>query len=174
MDIKTAFLKEVEKLPEDGKKSINIGIDGIRDKKFTYFLINTLQKRENILVEINLAHIATDYKEIVNFAKELSDSGINMIFDNVNLNDLNVNSLLQLHPKYIKIPIKSLKESYSDENLIKMLRLIEESMNIKIVATYIETQEEYEKAKELGIRCMQGFYEKLKRVKNEKDIRNNR
>ncbi len=159
-DIKTiVFKKAVYLSKEFGNKSVNISLDGIRNEKFKSFLFSLLEKhKKSIFLEIRLDYDSSNFAEIVEFTKEVKSYDANIIFDDVKMDKINFAALVGLHPKFIKISIEELVSNKDNQAFISLLRLMDKDLGISTIATFIETQENYDLATSMGINLMQGYY----------------
>ncbi len=85
---------------------------------------------------------------------ELIDKGFMFCIDDFGFEKVNYLPLLsKCH--YVKINWKEL--NYSDEELKEVITVLK-NLNKGIIAKYIETEEDYDKAKSVGVEYFQGFY----------------
>jgi len=69
----------------------------------------------------------------------------------------NIGYIKKLRPDYIKINVSFVMESLTNNKaILKTLDILSKTMNITLIVTAVQTQEQFEKLKEIGYRYFQG------------------
>lgn len=155
--------------PIENYVSINLSIKEIKDKQFKRFLIDSINNlgdiKKKFLFEIELDFNAKEnYNKLIEFSKEIKRHDVNISFDNVDFSQIDFRSIIELDPKQLKIDINKIKalEEEQRNSFKTLIFLLVEKMNIEVIMTKIENEEDIETSLEFGVSKMQGF--KLSRV----------
>lgn len=111
-----------------------------------YFEVKSLNIPNNILLK---------------FSKFLKESGYGFGLDSFTLDSESLISMQEIKPSYIKIHTPYILDLIDENNISlagKSLRVIADSMDIKIVASHVENSEQKEKLQKIGIKYMQGNF----------------
>ncbi len=102
-----------------------------------------------------------DYAQFRELLSEFRAKGIEVAIDDAGSGYASLEAIAAIAPDYLKIT-KSLVSTLADEpikqDLVKMLIELAGKINSKTLAEGIETQEEYETCRDLGIDLIQGYY----------------
>jgi EAL domain-containing protein (putative c-di-GMP-specific phosphodiesterase class I)/CheY-like chemotaxis protein len=102
-----------------------------------------------------------DYAQFRELLSEFRAKGIEVAIDDAGSGYASLEAIAAIAPDYLKIT-KSLVSTLADEpikqDLVKMLIELAGKINAKTLAEGIETQEEYETCRDLGIDLIQGYY----------------
>jgi EAL domain-containing protein (putative c-di-GMP-specific phosphodiesterase class I)/CheY-like chemotaxis protein len=102
-----------------------------------------------------------DYAQFRELLSEFRAKGIEVAIDDAGSGYASLEAIAAIAPDYLKIT-KSLVSTLADEpikqDLVKMLVELAGKINAKTLAEGIETQEEYETCRDLGIDLIQGYY----------------
>ncbi len=102
-----------------------------------------------------------DYAQFRELLSEFRSKGIEVAIDDAGSGYASLEAIAAIAPDYLKIT-KSLVSTLSDEpikqDLVKMLVDLAGKINAKTLAEGIETVEEYETCRDLGIDLIQGYY----------------
>jgi EAL domain-containing protein (putative c-di-GMP-specific phosphodiesterase class I)/DNA-binding response OmpR family regulator len=119
------------------------------------------EHRGNFVFELTERAAIEDYAQFRELLKEFRDKGIEVAIDDAGSGYASLEAIAALAPDYLKIT-KSLVSTLTDEpikrDLVKMLVELAGKINARTLAEGIETQEEYETCRELGIDLIQGYY----------------
>lgn len=146
--------------------AMNLDIYEIQDTKFTEYILKALRDigdlKNRIVFEIKLDYdVKENYDTLIAFSKELNKINVKLAFDNASLSQIDVHSVVEIHPAYLKIDISQLediKDSGKSNSLKQLFYLYQNSWGVKIIITKIETEEQFELLKEYEIDYVQGFY----------------
>ncbi len=114
----------------------------------------TLEILENITVSV-------DNKHIQNELDRLKEMGFSIAVDDFGVENSNFGRLIDINLDIIKIDgffIKNIVKSEKDKLIVKSIASLAKTLNIKVVAEYVESKEILEIIEELGIDYAQGYY----------------
>jgi len=159
---KIFYQKAIEASTEDMCHiSLNISLEGMRNKKFKNFLFALFKKLQyKLYLEIRLDYKAEEVQEAIEFGRNINNEKLNVgiVFDNVDFNTISLSSLVEFSPENIKINIENIKRNQENQIYINMIKSLEKSFKIKTIITFIETEEDFNLAKKLGMKYLQGYY----------------
>jgi len=119
------------------------------------------EHRGNFVFELTERAAIEDYAQFRELLNEFREKGIEVAIDDAGSGYASLEAIAALAPDYLKIT-KSLVSTLSDEpikqDLVKMLVDLGNKVGAKTLAEGIETEEEYQACKELGIDLLQGYY----------------
>ncbi|HEV7764053.1 MAG TPA: EAL domain-containing protein, partial [Thermoanaerobaculia bacterium] len=154
-------LKQVDLL--DRKFLLNLEAEMFGESEFrihemvSYFA----EHRGNFVFELTERAAIEDYAQFRELLNEFRAKGIEVAIDDAGSGYASLEAIAALAPDYLKIT-KSLVSTLADEpikqDLVKMLIELAGKINAKTLAEGIETQEEYETCRDLGIDLIQGYY----------------
>jgi EAL domain-containing protein (putative c-di-GMP-specific phosphodiesterase class I) len=102
-----------------------------------------------------------DYVQFRELLREFRDKGIEVAIDDAGSGYASLEAIAALAPDYLKITkglVSTLAEEPIKQDLVRMLVDLAGKINARTIAEGIETQEEYETCRELGIDLLQGYY----------------
>lgn len=161
------------------RKVIENAISLVKKGTYKSIAINTtasfIQKLENIrwLEHIlkrnhshNISFEASNYAVTHNlelfrgFVYILEKYGYKLGIDNFRISSQNLSYLQALKPSYIKANKSFFLDIYGENqnSLYESFKILTSSLDIKLIATSVETQEEAEKLKDINIELMQGRF----------------
>jgi EAL domain-containing protein (putative c-di-GMP-specific phosphodiesterase class I)/DNA-binding response OmpR family regulator len=119
------------------------------------------EHRGNFVFELTERAAIEDYVQFRELLDEFREKGIEVAIDDAGSGYASLEAIAALAPDYLKIT-KSLVSTLADEpikqDLVKMLVDLGGKINAKTLAEGIETEEEYETCRALGIDLIQGYY----------------
>lgn len=159
----------------DNKKKVYPISLNISDLYLTYNelpeTLNKLIKRygikpELIYVEINGCKLIDEYCECIDVIKSLNSIGVRIVLDNFksSINLLNDGLFYALKINITNFDLKN----KNNVIILKSIYDLANSLNIKVIATKVETKEEYDTLANIGINYIQGYY--LSDALSEKEI----
>ncbi len=95
------------------------------------------------------------------FSKFLKELGFGFGLDSFTLDSGSLISMQEIKPSYIKIHAPYLLDLIDENNISlpgKSLRIIADSIDIKIIASHVENSEQKEKLRNIGIKYIQGNF----------------
>jgi len=153
------------------KFSINIDFDDISDKEYIEYLFLSIEKlgdkKDKLFFEIELDIEAKDNsKKLFEFARRVKAHGIDIAFDNIVMENMDLATFINIEPKYLKISSKVIKSINSEESDFakKLFNSLVEIADIKLIATKIENDEDISNAELFNIHRFQGY--KISKTKN--------
>ena len=154
-------LREVDLL--DRKFLLNLEAEMFGESEFrihemvSYFS----EHRGNFVFELTERAAIEDYAVFRRLLDEFREKGIEVAIDDAGSGYASLEAIAALAPDYLKITkglISALPKEPIKQDLVKMLVELAGKTGAKTLAEGIETVEEYEACKELGIDLMQGYY----------------
>jgi EAL domain-containing protein (putative c-di-GMP-specific phosphodiesterase class I)/CheY-like chemotaxis protein len=119
------------------------------------------EHRGHFVFELTERAAIEDYQVFRNLLDEFRSKGIEVAIDDAGSGYASLEAIAALSPDYLKIT-KSLVSTLSREpikqDLVKMLVDLAGKINARTIAEGIETAEEYETCRDLGIDLLQGYY----------------
>jgi EAL domain-containing protein (putative c-di-GMP-specific phosphodiesterase class I)/CheY-like chemotaxis protein len=119
------------------------------------------ENKGHFVFELTERAAIEDYAQFRELLNEFRAKGIEVAIDDAGSGYASLEAIAALAPDYLKIT-KGLVSTLADEpikqDLVKMLVELAGKINAKTIAEGIETQEEYEFCRELGIDLLQGYY----------------
>ena len=116
---------------------------------------------ESYCLEISEQQILGDSSHLIGPVEEFKRYGISIAVDDVGFGNTCLESLILLEPNVIKLDkkyIQGIAQNLHAEHSLRRILKIAEDLNAEVIAEGIETQEDLDKLKELGVKYGQGFY----------------
>jgi len=148
-----------------GKKvgvSLNIDLNDIESDIMREFILQKVNETKDVKVTFEIVE-SEDVREsdfVKNYLRMLRKVGAEIYVDDFGSGYSNFDYLFKLHPDGIKIDgslIKDILVDKNDELLVKTIVDFAKKVGIKVVAEFVETEEIFEKLKELGVDYFQGY-----------------
>jgi EAL domain-containing protein (putative c-di-GMP-specific phosphodiesterase class I)/GGDEF domain-containing protein len=146
------------------KVSLNLDFNDFENEKIREFIKNEIEKfpdPERITIELLENENITESKIAVEFMKYLKSKNIGIYIDDFGSGYSNFSYLFNFEINGFKIDgslIKNILTDKKSQMIVETMVAFAKKGNMKIVAEYVESKEIYEKVKEMGIDCSQGFY----------------
>ncbi|HVE71426.1 MAG TPA: EAL domain-containing protein [Thermoanaerobaculia bacterium] len=157
-------LKRLQALDFSGRKFLlNLEAEMFGESEFRIHEMVSFfaENRGHFVFELTERAAIEDYAQFRELLDEFRAKGIEVAIDDAGSGYASLEAIAALAPDYLKIT-KGLVSTLSDEpikqDLVKMLVDLAGKINAKTIAEGIETQEEYEACRELGIDLLQGYY----------------
>ena len=119
------------------------------------------EHRGHFVFELTERAAIEDYVQFRELLDEFRAKGIEVAIDDAGSGYASLEAIAALSPDYLKIT-KSLVSTLSDEpikqDLVKMLVDLAGKIGAQTLAEGVETEEEYETCRDLGINLIQGYY----------------
>ncbi len=144
--------------------SINLSIDDILDKEINVYILEMLDIyniSDRVIFEIVESESIENFDEIQKFIKSVKKLGCRIAIDDFGTGYSNFKYLMRLEADFIKIDGSIIKEILVDKNseiITSVIVDFAKKMNIGVVAEFVESEEIFNKVKELGIDKSQGYY----------------
>jgi EAL domain-containing protein (putative c-di-GMP-specific phosphodiesterase class I) len=162
---KKVFLIALGKFKDRKEKvSLNLDLEDFENEKLRDFVKEQIEKfpePERITIELLESENITESESAIKFMKYLKSKGVRIFIDDFGSGYSNFSYLFHFEVNGFKIDGSLIKNILTD----KKSQMIVETMvefakrgGMRIVAEYVESKEIFEKVKELGVSCSQGFY----------------
>ena len=154
-------LREIDLL--DRKFLLNLEAEMFGESEFrihemvSYFA----EHRGHFVFELTERAAIEDYAQFRELLNEFRAKGIEVAIDDAGSGYASLEAIAALAPDYLKITkglVSTLAEEPIKQDLVKMLVDLAGKINAKTIAEGIETQEEFETCRSLGIDLIQGYY----------------
>src|SRR5256714_1899479 len=119
------------------------------------------EHRGHFVFELTERAAIEDYAVFRRLLDEFRDRGIEVAIDDAGSGYASLEAIAALAPDYLKVTkglVSTLANEPIKQDLVKMLVELAGKINAKTIAEGIETIEEYETCRDLGIDLMQGYY----------------
>lgn len=144
--------------------AINIAASFIKNSQNIYWLEKFFKEIDN--KNLNVSFEASNYSIIhnmetfVNFSKIIREDGYSFGIDNFSITDKNLQYLQEIKPAYIKADKSFYIDMHKEGEIssYESFNLLTKSLDIKLIATAVESEEESEKLREINIELQQGAY----------------
>ncbi|NVJ58805.1 MAG: EAL domain-containing protein [Gammaproteobacteria bacterium] len=152
------LMTALPKVPTDIKISVNLTPNQCVNEK----ILNQLSgfPLERIIIEITEHVVIHDYEKVEHFLAPLRKAGLSLAVDDAGSGYASFLHILSLKPDIIKLD-KALTHDIDKDPARRALAIaliqFANEQNIKLIAEGIETQQELDVLKSLGVRFMQGF-----------------
>ena len=158
-------LERVRDMDTDKKIFINTLTMTIHDPEFrgTYLkeLLEDLKlKPENVVFEVSERLAIDNYAVFRAAMKDYRDIGIVHAHDDIGKGYSDLERVMQLNPGFMKLDISFVRDvhkSFIKQEIVKSMVALAKGIGSDIIAEGIETKEEFEKIRELGVTYGQGF-----------------
>lgn len=163
---KIVVSKAIEKFNNMKEKvSINLSASDMTDEKIQNFILEKLNKNEDICKQIVWEVLETEaisnYDEIKLFLDKLKAKGCQIAIDDFGTGYSNYSNVIKLNVDCLKIDgsiVKEILEDRPSQIIIKSIVSFAKDLNLEIISEYVENEAIYLKVKELGIDLSQGYY----------------
>jgi len=149
---------------KDIEASINFTVEDIRDSftiKYFKEKLNEYQVANQITVELTESEGIENYTEVAEFIHEIKQLGCRVAIDDFGTGYSNFTHLIHLNVDYLKIDGSIIQNIIDDKNaeiVARTLVQFSKQLGIETVAEFVDSQEIFDKVKELGIDYSQGHY----------------
>ena len=119
------------------------------------------EHRGHFVFELTERAAIEDYAQFRQLLNEFRDKGIEVAIDDAGSGYASLEAIAALAPDYLKITkglVSTLAEEPIKQDLVRMLVDLGSKIGAKTIAEGIETQEEFETCRDLGIDLIQGYY----------------
>ncbi|HEX6095052.1 MAG TPA: EAL domain-containing protein [Thermoanaerobaculia bacterium] len=147
----------------DRKFLLNLEAEMFGESEFRIHEMVTFfaENKGHFVFELTERAAIEDYAQFRELLNEFRDKGIEVAIDDAGSGYASLEAIAALSPDYLKITkglVSTLAEEPIKQDLVRMLVDLAGKINAKTIAEGIETQEEYETCRELGIDLLQGYY----------------
>lgn len=150
-------------IPEEQTCHINIFPSTLADIPLQNLIaeLSSLGNPSHYCLEISEKQIIGEPKSLQRIMTALRTEGVRVAVDHVGFGKSSLESLILLHPDFIKIDkeiIKNIAHSPEQQELLKKTLQIAKALGIKTIAEGVENQEDLTIVCHAGVECGQGFY----------------
>jgi EAL domain-containing protein (putative c-di-GMP-specific phosphodiesterase class I)/GGDEF domain-containing protein len=142
--------------------AINIATSFIQNISNLRWLETTLKTKGNNKISFEAGNYAITHNldMFIQFSNIIRKYNCEFGIDNFRISKTNLNYLQELKPSYIKANKTFFFDMQEDakSSIYNSFKILVNSLDIKLIATSVESQEEVEKLKALGINLMQGRF----------------
>lgn len=148
----------------DGTVSINVSLYDVESNSFREWLIGrlkTIKHPENIIIELVESEECHDMNLLKEFIKEVRECGSLIAIDDFGSGYSSFATIANLSPDLLKIDgsiIKGIVENPVNLKIMKTICYLAESLNIKTVAEFVDSQEIQDILVENGVHHSQGYF----------------
>jgi len=162
--LKTAKLCQAENIGQS-RCSINLSVDTVLSNDWQPWLLEMLNSHQlsagQFAFELDEYHLLKNYKKLKPKLMQLQKLGFALIIDHVGLtieacpylDELQIEAI-KLHPSVVR----QLDQQLEQQLFIRGLIASHFAKGVKVIATGVETQQEWQVLKKLGVSGAQGFY----------------
>ena len=148
----------------DATFSVNLSIDDILNEKTVQFIKEKLKKynvQNKLIFEILESEEISNFDDIMPFITDMKKLGVKFAIDDFGSGYSNFSYLLQIKPDFIKIDgslIKNLTATSTEYYIVDAIVKFAKSLDMKIIAEHVSSQEIVDVLKDFDIDYMQGFH----------------
>lgn len=161
---KKAF-QNAKGIAQGHKLFINCMPSAILDPKFTDSSIGFILKElkiepQNLVIEVTEREAVENYDLFKEAIAHYANIGLSIAVDDMGSGYSSLESVVELRPHFIKLDmsiVRGIHKNIIKQELIKAMSGLAKKMNSEIIAEGIETEEELNTLKEIGIKLGQGF-----------------
>lgn len=156
----------IRHLKTDKKIFVNTLTMTIHDPEFRGVYLKELLddlkiKPENVIFEVSEKMAIDNYDMFRAALQDYNDIGIVHASDDIGTGHSDLERIMELRPGFMKIDlsfVKDIHKSYIKQEIVKAMVLLSRSINSIIIAEGVESREEFEMLKELGVPYGQGYF----------------
>ncbi len=156
--------KNRDGLPDASLCFINISSQTINDAGIVEFVVDCLDRHgidaDGICFEVAETVTIANLSTVRNLMEILREKGFRFALDNFGAGLSSFEYLKNLTVDYLKIDgvyIRDIDQNEYDQAVVSSITKIGHTLNLKVIAEYVETDEVVEKMKNLGVDYVQGF-----------------
>jgi EAL domain-containing protein (putative c-di-GMP-specific phosphodiesterase class I) len=156
----TAISGMKEKLKRDELLFINVDPHDFTDPMFNDLDMDVPDPTK-VVLEITERTAIRDYPKFRGRLKEFRDKGYRFAVDDAGSGYAGLGSIANLEPNFIKLDISLINcidVNFIKQSLVEKMVGFGNDQNAMVIAEGVETAEEYETVKQLGVHLVQGFY----------------
>ena len=145
--------------------SVNMTVESLLNQDFTQWLQHSLQAGQlvasQLALEIDEYHLIKQYKKLKPKLVRLQQQGFSLIIDHVGLNISPCQYLTELPVEAVKLHasvVRHIDSQLEQQLFIRGLVASHQARGVKVIATGVESQAEWQMLQKLGVNGAQGFY----------------
>ena len=159
--LRSLCTQPIGELPEGSLMFVNLHPYELNDPQLLDGESKLFEHANRIVFEITETAEIQDLDRIRDLLTKLRGQGYRVALDDLGSGYSGLNLLSQLEPDYVKLDmslVRSIRSSPRTARLVRYLLDFSRGENMKVVAEGIETAEEYEAVRALGVALMQGYF----------------
>ena len=156
----TAISGMKERLTDNQLLFINVDPHDFTDPMFTEMDLD-VKDPSKVVLEITERTAIRDYPKFRGRLKDFRDRGYRFAVDDAGSGYAGLGSIANLEPDFIKLDISLINcidANFIKQSLVEKMVGFGNDQNAMVIAEGVETAEEYETVKQLGVHLVQGFY----------------
>ncbi|MEO5903350.1 MAG: EAL domain-containing protein [Gemmatimonadaceae bacterium] len=156
----TAISGMKQRLKNDELLFLNVDPHDFTDPMFTELDLDVADPTR-VVLEITERTAIRDYPKFRGRLKDFRDRGYRFAVDDAGSGYAGLGSIANLEPNFIKLDISLINcidTNFIKQSLVEGMVRFANDQNAMVIAEGVETAEEYETVKQLGVHLVQGFY----------------
>ena len=156
----TAISGMKQRLGKDELLFLNVDPHDFTDPMFTELDLDVPDPTK-VVLEITERTAIRDYPKFRGRLKDFRDRGYRFAVDDAGSGYAGLGSIANLEPNFIKLDISLINcidVNFIKQSLVEGMVRFANDQNAMVIAEGVETAEEYETVKQLGVHLVQGFY----------------
>jgi len=149
-----------ERLEENQLLFINVDPHDFTDPMFTEMDLD-VPDPSRVVLEITERTAIRDYPKFRGRLKDFRDRGYRFAVDDAGSGYAGLGSIANLEPDFIKLDISlinCINDNFIKQSMVEMVVRFANDQKAMVIAEGVETKEEYDTVKQLGVHLVQGFY----------------
>ncbi len=145
--------------------SLNLSLSDIGNRTLVDFITNIASNNpsvgQKLILELLEVESDRDYRRFKEFAQDMERFGMHIAIDDFGTGYSNLERVIELGPKYIKIDgsiIKRIDKEKKAFSLVRSISVFCRDVGIDTVAEFVENEDIYYIVRGLGITYSQGYY----------------
>jgi len=156
----TAIKGMKDRLKKEQLLFINVDPHDFTDPQFTDLDLD-VPDPTRVVLEITERTAIRDYPKFRGRLKDFRDRGYRFAVDDAGSGYAGLGSIANLEPDFIKLDISlisSIDENFIKQSLVETMMRFANEQKAMVIAEGVETAEEFETVKQLGVHLVQGFF----------------
>lgn len=145
--------------------SVNLTVESILNQDFQHWLLQNLKtgqlQASQIALEIDEYHLIKQYKKLKPKLIQLQQQGFNLLIDHVGLNINPCQYLIELPIDAVKLHpsvVRNIERQLEQQLFIRGLVASHQAKGVKVIATGVESEAEWQTLQKLGVSGAQGYF----------------
>lgn len=154
----SAALQLLDQVPEPAYLAVNLAPDTLVEERLAELLYSS--QPERLVLEITEHAPVADYARLLNRVEHLSSLGARLAIDDVGTGFSGLDHILQLEPSILKLDgalVRDIHQRPAKRAMIAALSTFARNVGITVIAEQLESTEERNTLRELGIVYAQGY-----------------
>lgn len=144
---------------------VNIAAQQVADSGFVEYISSRCKAAglpsSNLIVELTETSLVNNFEVAVNFCEELMQLGIGVALDDFGTGYSSFNYLRNFPISQIKVDreyARQIQVNHYNQIIVSFLHKLSEDLHMELCVEGVETEEELNALKEMGVSMIQGFY----------------